>query len=341
MSTDTSTSRLKGSHRELWFNEPRHVEVRQVPLPFPAPRQLLVRALCSGISQGTELLLYRGEGPTPFDPSLDAPGQPTYPRRYGYAWVGEVVAGVDDGTGGVATIPVGTRVFALAPHAEYHVLDADSLTIVDTSIPPERAVLTASLETALTGVWDAHISLGDEVVILGGGIVGLLTAWLAQLSGARVRLVEPAARRREAARRLGISEEVSPENDVPRGAADVVIEATGDPGNLERAILHAGPEGCITILSFYGQRVAPVPFGVEFHRRRLSLRASQVSSVPPWKRARWSHARRLQLVQRLLADPALDELLDPPVPFEQAPSVYAGLEQAAGAALQMVFRYDD
>lgn len=340
MSTDASTSKLRGSNRELWFNEPRHVEVRHVPLPFPAPRQLLVRALCSGISQGTELLLYRGEGPTPFDPSLDAPGQPTYPRRYGYAWVGEVVAGVDDGTGSVATIPVGTRVFALAPHAEYHVLEADALTIIDASIPPERAVLTANLETALTGVWDARISLGDEVVILGGGIVGLLTAWLARLSGAHVRLVEPAARRREAARRLGISQAVTPENDVPLGATDVVIEATGDPSNLKQAILHAGPEACITILSFYGERVAPVPLGIEFHRRRLSLRASQVSSVPPSRRARWSNARRLQLVQTLLAESVLDELLDPPVPFEQAPSVYAGLEQASGGALQMVFRYD-
>lgn len=332
--------RLKEFHRELWFDAPRHVEVRRAPLPFPAPRQLLVRGLYSGISQGTELLLYRGEGPTPFDPSLDTPGQPTYPRRYGYAWVGEVVAGVDDGTGGVSTIPTGTRVFALAPHAEYHVVDAEALTILDDGIPSERAVLTANLETALTGVWDAGISLGDEVVILGGGIIGLLTAWLVRLCGARVRLVEPSVRRREAGRRLGIVEAVTPEDDVPLGTADVVIEATGEPKNIEQAILHAAPEACITVLSFYGTRVAPVPLGAEFHRRRLSLRASQVSSIPPTRRARWSSARRLRLVQHLLADPVLDELIDPSVPFEQAASAYAGLEQAGGGALQMVFRYD-
>lgn len=306
----------------------------------PASRQVLVRGLCSGISQGTELLLFRGEGPTPFDDSLDTPGQPTYPRRYGYAWVGEIVAATGDETATRSEFPTGTRVFALAPHAEYHVFESGGFTILDPGIPAERAVLAANLETAVTGVWDAQISLGDEVVVLGGGIVGLLTAWLARAAGARVKLVEPSERRRAAALQLGIDEVGSPEQDTPFGSADVVIEATSDPRNLERAILHAGLESTIVVLSFYGQRVAPVPLGADFHRRRLSIRASQVSRIPPSRTTRWSNARRQQLVQRLLGDPVLDLLLEEPIPFQRAASVYSELDQSRTDSLQVIFRYD-
>jgi threonine dehydrogenase-like Zn-dependent dehydrogenase len=254
--------------------------------------------------------------------------------------VGEVVAVADDGSGLVTDLPIGTRVFALAPHAEYHVFEADALTILDPSIPAERAVLAANLETAITGVWDAENSLGDEVVVLGGGIVGLLTAWLARAAGSRVRLVEPSARRREAARLLGVDEVVSPDEDTALGSADVVIEATSDPKNLETAILHAGLEAKITVLSFYGQRVAAVPLGAEFHRRRQSIRASQVSRIPGSRSARWSKARRNGLVQTLLKQPVLDQLLEKPVPFERAVSVYAQLDRQGTDSLQILFRYD-
>ncbi|HZU83054.1 MAG TPA: hypothetical protein VE987_09070, partial [Polyangiaceae bacterium] len=137
--------------RELWFTGPRSVEVRAGRPPALAPGQVLARAVASGVSQGTELLLYRGEGPTPFDPSLDEPGAPTYPRRYGYAWVGEVVAG----PGAAADLPVGSRVFALAPHGDLCALDRGSARRLDPSVPAPRAVLAASLETAVTCVWDS------------------------------------------------------------------------------------------------------------------------------------------------------------------------------------------
>lgn len=320
--------------RELWFVGPRRVELRGAPVPVPGPGQVLVRALASGISLGTELLLYRGEGPTPFDPSLDPPGAPTYPRRYGYSWVGEVVSQ----GGGAPPVPPGTRVFALAPHGDWHALDAGSVRPLEPGIPPARAVLAASLETAVTCVWDSGLSLGDDVVVLGGGVIGLLVAHLARSAGARVRLVEPSPRRREAAGALGVHA-VSPGQEQPRGEADVVFEATGDPSSLERAIALAGPEATIVVASFYGARTAPVPLGAEFHRRRLVLRASQVSSLPPARAVRWSFSRRFALVQSLLASAALDGLLDAPVPFDEAVQVYARLEAAPAGALQTVFRY--
>lgn len=320
--------------RELWFTGPRSVEVREGPFPAPTARQVLVRALASGISQGTELLLYRGEGPTPFDPSLDAPGTPTYPRRYGYAWVGEVV----EGPSAEGPSP-GTHVFALAPHGDWHVLDAASVSLLDPSIPPRRAVLAANLETAITCVWDAGVQLGDSVVVLGGGVVGLLTAKLAASAGGRVRLVEPSARRRAIAQKLGIRAG-APEEDPPRADADVVIEATGNPAVIDCAIAHAAFEAVVVVASFYGARTAPVALGSDFHRRRLRLQSTQVSSLPPSRAPRWTYARRFDLVRSLLVDASLDALVTNVHPFSDAAGVYERIDRTPDDAVQTVFDYE-
>jgi len=330
-----STDAREPSSRELWFDAPRAVSVRAGAVPGVGPGQVRVRGIASGISQGTELLLYRGEGPTPFDPVFDPPGAPVYPRRYGYAWVGEVDA-VGEGVSGLA---VGARVFALAPHGDAHVLDAARVRPIGDAVPPARAVLAANLETAVTCVWDSGASIGDDVVVIGGGVVGLLIAWLARGAGGRVRVIEPSPRRRELARRLGADGAIAPEDDRPDARADVVVEASGDPASLDRAIAHAGREASIVVASFYGTRAAPVALGADFHRRRLALRASQVSTIPPARAPRWTLARRFDVVRRLLADPVLDTLIDPPVPFDRAPGAYARLDAAPGEAAQVVFAY--
>ena len=320
--------------RELWFTGPARVEVRSRERAEDlAVGQVRLRALASGISQGTELLLYRGEGPTPFDPSLDAPGAPTYPRRYGYAWVGEVTESKSDAHA------VGARVFALAPHGDEHCLDAVQVRALPNTLPAERAVLAPNLETAVNVAWDGGIALGDRVVVIGGGVVGLLAGYAARKSGAsRVHLLEPSERRRQAALALGFDQVSSPEQ--ARGlAADVVIEASGNPACLDLALGLVRDEGVVVVASFYGQRVAPVALGTDFHRRRLCLRASQVSRLPPSHSAGWSFGRRFQLVTDLLENPALDALLDPSVPFVEAPATYARLASAPGAALQTVFSY--
>lgn len=321
------------SARELWFLGPRQVELRRGASAALVDGQIRARALASGVSQGTELLLYRGEGPTPFDPSLDAPGAPTYPRRYGYAWVGEVVESNS------ASHPRGAHVFALAPHGDEHVLNATDAKVLPAGLPPARAILAANLETAVNVVWDAGLALGDDVVVIGGGVVGLLIGHLARKSGAaRVRLFEPSRRRRETALALGFDQA---ESAPPPGAAaaDVVIEASGDPACLDLALRLVRDEGVVTVASFYGQRVAPVALGTDFHRRRLSLRSSQVSRLPPSHRAGWSLARRFELVSHLLENAELDALLDSPVPFAEAPATYARLAEAPGEALQTVFSY--
>lgn len=320
--------------RELWFLGPGHVELRDAP-PSRAlgAGQVRARALFSGISQGTELLLFKGEGPTPFDPSLDAPGAPTFPRRYGYAWVGEVVESRSE------RHPLGARLFALLPHGDEHVFDAAEARPLPLGVPAPRAVLAANLETAVNVAWDAGITLGDDVVVLGGGVVGCLVAWLAKRCGAgRVRVVEPSEARRAASLRLGVDAALPPDAHLPPGA-DVIVEATGNPACLATAIELARDEATIVVASFYGARTAEVPLGDAFHRRRLTLRASQVSRLPPGRAAGWSFDRRFALVTDLLGEPALDALLDPPVPFEDASSCYARLARSPGDSLQTVFDY--
>ncbi|MBK7586440.1 MAG: zinc-binding dehydrogenase [Myxococcales bacterium] len=318
--------------RELWFEAPRHVALRRSELPTPPPGSVLVRALASGVSRGTELLLYRGQAPLPFEPTLDAPGTPLYPRRYGYAWVGEIVAGD-------AALPSGARVFCLAPHGDLHCIQATSARRIPDSIPAPRATLAASLETALTCVWDSEASLGDEVVVLGAGLIGLLTTWLLVRAGARVHVVEPVERRRALALTLGAASVCHPADDNPAGRADVVLEASGDPACLAAAISHAAREATIIVASFYGTRSAPLALGNDFHRRRLKLKSSQVSHIPPARAPRWSLERRFELVCELLADDRLDTLVDAPVPFEEAPAVYAQLDRNPELGLHTVFTY--
>jgi threonine dehydrogenase-like Zn-dependent dehydrogenase len=300
--------------------------------------------LASGVSQGTELLLYRGEGPARFDPTLgerdenrdetrSGTGTGTYPRRYGYAWVGEIVH-AGEGT----RLGPGTRVFALAPHGEGHVLAESAVRPLPEDFSATRAVLAANLETAVTVAWDANVGFGDDVVVLGGGVVGILSAWLLARSGASVTIIERSAKRREAARALVPSAMIE-ETATPDGTADVVIEATGDPQVLDAAVAWTRPEGRIVVASFYGTKRAPIDLGDAFHRNRLELRASQVSSIPPRLRERWSPARRWLLVLSLLRERALDALLAPPVPFDRAAELYASLASDVDVPPAHVFVY--
>lgn len=293
-----------------------------------------MRGLASAVSQGTELLLYRGEGPEVFDSSLEGqPGGATYPRRYGYAWVGEVIA-----TGEGARLSEGTRVFALAPHGDVHVLDDHAVRALPEDFPASRAVLAANLETAVTCVWDANPSLGDHAVVLGGGVVGILTAWLLSQSGATVTLLESSEMRRAAARAL-VPTALIEAREEPDASADIVVEATGNPRMLDAAIAWARPEARVVVASFYGSRRAAIDLGDRFHRSRLELRSSQVSAIPPRLRERWSPARRWTFVLSLLRERALDALLAPPVPFDRAAELYASLDTVADVPPAHVFVY--
>jgi threonine dehydrogenase-like Zn-dependent dehydrogenase len=287
----------------------------------------------SGVSHGTERLLYLGEGPHgtdgPFDESL---GAGTYPLRYGYAWVGRVERGGDD-------LAAGALVFGLLAHGDVHRVARTSIRALPGDVPPLRAVLAANAETAVNCVWDARISLGDAVCVLGGGEVGALVAMFATRAGANVTVIEPSAARRAVLGEMGIAANDAPYAQSRSDAFDVVVEATGRPASLDLAVTLAAREARVTVASFYGARRAAIDLGGAFHRKRLTLVSSQVSAIPPDHAPRWTHDRRFELVTTLLRDARLESLLASPVSIDDAPAAFATLAAEPGPARKIVFAY--
>jgi 2-desacetyl-2-hydroxyethyl bacteriochlorophyllide A dehydrogenase len=320
--------------RELWFTGPGQVELRTGDVPRLRPGMVLVRSIASGVSQGTELLLFNGEGTEPFDPSLGHEGA-TYPCRYGYSCVGEVIGRADD----VSCVTLGSRIFALAPHGDIHLLRSNQVRSISPAIPAPRAVLAANLETAVNCVWDSGMSVGDRVAILGAGTVGLLIAWLSAKTGADVKVIEPSEKRRAVATKFGVTSVSRSADDPLVGAADIVIEASGNPAALDSAIALAGREALIVVVSNYGRRNSSVDLGNHFHRRRLTIKSSQVSAIPADRAPRWSLDRRFELVKRLLLDQQLDTLLDNIIDFNRAAETYEKLRDLPGEYVQTVFAY--
>jgi threonine dehydrogenase-like Zn-dependent dehydrogenase len=233
-----------------------------------------------------------------------------FPVKYGYALVGRVEAGPEE--------LLGREVFCLHPHQDRVVLPAASVLPLPAGVPVARAVLAANLETALNALWDAPALPGMRILVLGAGVVGAAVARLAsRLPGAEVTLVDRDPARAGLARALEVAF-AAPE--AAPGEADLVVEATGRPEALATALAGAGSEASVLVLSWYGGRAAPVPLGGAFHSRRLRLVGSQVGAVAPAMRPRWPHRRRLAKALELLADPALDALVDRELEFARAPA---------------------
>jgi NADPH:quinone reductase-like Zn-dependent oxidoreductase len=313
--------------RACWLLPPGRAELRTQPLHPPAEGQVLVRALHSGISRGTETLVFRGEVPESELQRMRAPfqqGDFAGPLTYGYSSVGVVEQGPPQ--------LLGRTVFCLHPHQDRYVVPAAAVHPLPDGVPPARAVLAANLETAVNALWDGAPRVGDRIAVVGGGAVGLLVAWLAgRLPGCRVQLVDLQPGRAALAGRLGVGFALG---DEACGDADLVMHASGQGAGLQTALRLAGFEATVLELSWYGTRAVELPLGQAFHARRLVLKSSQVGHVAPVQRARWDHARRLQLALQLLADPALDALVTGASPFDELPAVLARL--AAGADAETV-----
>lgn len=314
--------------KELWFVAPNQVELRDMGPRSVPPGHVRVQGLYSAVSHGTEGLLITGLGPSSFDPSLDPPERATYPRRYGYAWVGQVHTPGD---------LCGALVFALRPHGTAHVLDPAEMRLLPPSLSPLRATLAAAMETALNAIWDAELKVGERVVVFGGGTIGLLVSHLATAVGAQVTLVEPRLDKHQTARQLGVTSVVARFGDLAE-TCDVAFEASGDPQALDGAIACCGFEARAVVVSFYGAKTAPVQLGDRFHRYRLRLISSQVSTIPSALRGRFDFARRFEVVCRLLGDARLDALTQNVVPFENAVQAYAQLARGE-VSQQVIFEY--
>jgi threonine dehydrogenase-like Zn-dependent dehydrogenase len=318
--------------RAYWTVAPGQGEIRTEHLRTPGPGEAVVRAVASGVSRGSELLVHRGGVPAAVAAQMRAPfqeGDLPGPVKYGYLSVGRVEDGPTDW--------VGRRVFCLHPHQDRYVVPVASLTALPDHVPDDRAVLLGTLETAVNALWDGRVLYGDRVAVVGGGMVGAcLVALLAQQPLERLELVDPDQDRGRVAELLG-ARWVRPANASP--GCDVVFHCSATGQGLQEGLELLGEEAELVELSWYGDQPVTVRLGSVFHSRRLRVRASQVSRVSPHRAMRRDHGGRMQVALRAAANEALDHLLAGPTPFEDLPDLIDRL--AAGEpGLCHVVRYE-
>lgn len=318
----------------FWIIGPGAGEIRDESLPPPGPDQVQVRTLFTGISRGTEGLVFRGEVPASEFERMRAPfqvGDFGFPLKYGYSNVGIVEAG--------DPAWVGRRVFCLHPHQHRYVVPAVAVMPLPDDVPSGRAVLAANMETALNAVWDGNPGPGDRIAVVGAGVVGSLVAWLcAGIPGTAVELIDIDPARAGLARALGCGFQRPDQAGV---GCDLVFHASGQAAGLCTALRLAGQEASVIELSWYGARPVELPLGEGFHARRLTLRSSQVGNLPPARLPRWNHRRRLALALTLLADGRLDCLISGESAFDDLPQTLARLAADPAGALCHRIRFPD
>lgn len=317
-----------------WVREPGAAEIRPVSLPVPGPDEVLVRARYSGVSRGTETLVFAGRVPADQYAAMRAPfqeGDFPGPVKYGYLSVGVVEQGPPDLRG--------RTVFCLHPHQSAYVVPATAVVPVPDDVPPARAVLAGTVETAVNALWDAAPLVGDRVTVIGAGMVGCcVAALLARFPGVDVELVDTDARRAGVAGALGVR--FARPADAT-GDRDLVVHASATSAGLQQALDLLAPEGTVIELSWYGDRQVQVSLGGAFHSGRLTVRSSQVGMVAPARRGRRSYTDRLALALDLLDDPAFDALITGASRFAELPDVLARLSSGDLPALCHLITYDD
>jgi 2-desacetyl-2-hydroxyethyl bacteriochlorophyllide A dehydrogenase len=328
--------------RVVQFTGPGAVELVPTDVDQP-PGTVLLRTLYSGISAGTELLAFRGELPpdTALDDTLSglSGGTFRYPFSYGYSCVAEVEAGS-------ATLPTGSRVFAFAPHQDRFAHAEADLLPLDDDADPRQATLFPLVETALQLTLDAGQVLGQPVIVAGQGAVGILVSLMLQRIGAQVLAVEPQLWRRDVVASLGV-DAVTPDEasnavmDLTQGrGVPLVVEASGNPAALASSLSLLAHEGVALVASWYGTKPATLPLGDAFHRRRLTIRSSQVSTIPADQQSRWNVSRRRATARSLMSQLPLAPIATTEFAFPAAADAYAALDRGAQGVLHIALRYD-
>jgi NADPH:quinone reductase-like Zn-dependent oxidoreductase len=317
----------------FWLRAPGCGEIRPVTLPEPGRDEVMVRTLRTGVSRGTETLVFHGRVPPGQYAAMRAPfqeGDFPGPVKYGYLNVGTVEQGPPELRG--------RTVFSLYPHQTAYVVPAAAVTVVPDDVPPARAVLAGTVETAVNALWDAAPLLGDRIAVVGAGMVGCCVArLLSRFPAVHVTLVDVDAGRADVAAALGV------DFALPADAADgrdLVVHASATSAGLQRSLDLLAPEGTVIDLSWYGDSEVQLSLGGAFHSRRLSIRASQVGTLSPAHSGRRTTADRLELALDLLRDPAFDALLTGQSPFCDLPDVMARLAAGSLPALCHTITYD-
>ncbi len=324
---------MKAEARAFWLREPGRGEIRTVTLPEPGPDDVLVRTLRSGVSRGTETLIFRGGVPPGQYAAMRAPfqeGEFPGPVKYGYLNVGAVEHGPPQLRG--------RTVFCLFPHQTAYVVPASAVALVPDGVPPARAVLAGTVETAVNALWDAPPLLGDRTTVVGAGMLGCCVArLLARFPGAQVTLVDVDADRADVATALDLDFALPGE---AAGGRDLVMHTSATSAGLQYSLELLAPEGTVIDLSWYGDKEVQLSLGGRFHSARLGIRASQVGTMSPTRSGRRTTADRLALSLELLRDPALDALLTGASAFCDLPEVMAGLAAGSLPALCHTITYD-
>ena len=309
-----------GAHA-FWLRSPGCGDIRPAPLPDPGPNDVLVRTMYSGVSRGTETLVFRGAVPPDQYGAMRAPfqeGDLPCPVKYGYLNVGTVEKG--------PTELRGRTVFCLYPHQTAYVVPAGAVAVVPEDVPPARAVLAGTVETAVNALWDAAPLLGDRVTVVGAGMVGCCVARLLRAFPAtQVTLVDVDVTRAEVAAALGVDFALPAD---AAGGRDLVVHASATSAGLQQSLELLAPDRAVIDLSWYGDEEVRLSLGGAFHSRRLGIRASQVGTLSPARAGRRTSAERLELALNLLRDPAFDVLLTGQSRFRELPDVMSRL--AAG-----------
>jgi 2-desacetyl-2-hydroxyethyl bacteriochlorophyllide A dehydrogenase len=314
----------------FWLRAPGVGEIRSVTLPEPRSHEVLVRTLFSGVSRGTETLIFRGEVPPSQYADMRAPfqeGDFPGPVKYGYLNVGIVESGPT----------VGQTVFCLYPHQTAYVVPADSVTPLPAGVPPRRAVLAGTVETAVNALWDAAPLIGDRVSVVGAGMVGCCVArLLSRFPAIEVTLVDVDPSRATVAQALGV-EFVTP-NEAP-AERDMVFHTSASAEGLQQSLEMLAPEGTVIDMSWYGNSTVALSLGGAFHSRRLTIRSSQVGTVSPARGRSRTTADRMALALDLLHDAAFDALLTGNDRFTDLPDVMSRMATGEIAALCHTITY--
>jgi threonine dehydrogenase-like Zn-dependent dehydrogenase len=331
--TGTATPAAREAHA-FWLRAPGRGEIRRVALPEPGRDEVMVRTVLSGVSRGTESLVFRGGVPPSQHGTMRAPfqeGDFPGPVKYGYLNVGEVEQGPADLRG--------RTVFCLYPHQTAYVVPVAAVTVVPEGVPPQRAVLAGTVETAINALWDAAPLVGDRVTVVGAGMVGCCVArLLARFPGVEVTLVDVDAARGGVAAALGVDFALP---EAAAGQRDLVLHTSATSAGLQRSLDLLAPEGTVIDLSWYGDREVQLALGEAFHSGRLAIRSSQVGTLSPARRGQRTTAERLSLALELLRDPAFDALISGQSRFCELPEVMARLAAGNLPALCHTITYDE
>jgi threonine dehydrogenase-like Zn-dependent dehydrogenase len=323
----------RGEHA-FWLRAPGAGEIRPVTLPEREGDDVRVRTLRSGVSRGTETLVFRGGVPPAQYDTMRAPfqeGDFPGPVKYGYLNVGVVEEGPAE--------LCGRTVFCLYPHQTAYVVPAGAVTVVPDGVPPARAVLAGTVETAVNAVWDAAPLLGDRVAVVGAGMVGCCVArLLSRFPAGHVTLVDVDPGRSDVAAAMGA--EFALPADAP-GRRDLVVHASATAAGLQQSLDLLAPEGTVIDLSWYGDGEVRLSLGGAFHSGRLGIRASQVGALSPARRGSRTTRDRLALALELLRDPAFDALITGQSRFSELPNVMARLSTGSLPALCHTITYGE